>query len=162
RAAPGAGLESAHAAPLVAPDDPSAGTGRGRPEPGRRTPAAGAGPRRRRAPSVAACRRGPEPRDHPPAIQGPAMCLILFAWRPGHTVPLVVAANRDEFYARPALPLAEWADAPGLLAGRDLEAGGTWLGLTRGGRFAALTNIRAPGKPLGRLSRGELPSQFLQ
>ena len=83
------------------------------------------------------------------------MCLIVFAWRPGHAQPLVVAANRDEFYARPAKPLAQWADAPQVYAGRDLEAGGTWLGIGANGRFAALTNIREPHKPPSRRSRGE-------
>lgn len=89
------------------------------------------------------------------------MCLIVFAWRPGHAQPLVVAANRDEFYARPAKPLAQWADAPQVYAGRDLEAGGTWLGIGANGRFAALTNIREPHKPPSRRSRGELVSDFL-
>lgn len=51
------------------------------------------------------------------------MCLIVFAWRPGHAQPLIVAANRDEFYARPSLPLAQWPKAPHVHAGRDLEAG---------------------------------------
>ena len=72
------------------------------------------------------------------------MCLIVFAWRPGHTQPLIVAANRDEFYARPSRPLAQWPEAPHVHAGRDLEAGGTWLGVGDHGRFAALTNIRDP------------------
>ena len=89
------------------------------------------------------------------------MCLIVFAWRPGHPVPLVLAANRDEFYARPSLPLGHWQDAEGVHAGRDLEAGGTWLGLGPNGRFAALTNIRDPGQPLGRRSRGDLVARFL-
>lgn len=84
-----------------------------------------------------------------------------FAWRPGHPQPLIVAANRDEFYARPAQPLSHWADAPGVYAGRDLEAGGTWLGVGPAGRFAALTNIRDPDQPLGQRSRGELVSGFL-
>ena len=57
------------------------------------------------------------------------MCLIVFAWRPGHALPLIVAANRDEFYARPTQALAAWEDAPGVHAGRDTEAGGTWLGI---------------------------------
>ncbi|WP_372874987.1 NRDE family protein [Pseudomonas sp.] len=90
------------------------------------------------------------------------MCLIVFAWRPGHDLPLVMAANRDEFYARPSLPLAEWEDAPGLYAGRDLEAGGTWLGIGPHARFAALTNIRDPRQPPRGRSRGELPVQFLR
>ncbi|MDR6606127.1 NRDE family protein [Pseudomonas synxantha] len=89
------------------------------------------------------------------------MCLIVFAWRPGHAQPLVVAANRDEFYARPSLPLAQWPEAPQVYAGRDLEAGGTWLGVGANGRFAALTNIRDPHQPPGRRSRGELVAQFL-
>ena len=89
------------------------------------------------------------------------MCLIVLDWRPGHAQPLLVAANRDEFYARPSQALAEWPDRPGLIAGRDLQAGGTWLGVGPGGRFAALTNIRAPGQALGSRSRGELPVAFL-
>jgi uncharacterized protein with NRDE domain len=89
------------------------------------------------------------------------MCLIVFAWRPGHAQPLIVAANRDEFYARPSLPLAQWADAPQVHAGRDLEAGGTWLGIGANGRFAALTNIRDPQQPAARKSRGELVARFL-
>jgi uncharacterized protein with NRDE domain len=89
------------------------------------------------------------------------MCLIVFAWRPSHPQPLVLAANRDEFYARPTQPLAQWHDAPQVYAGRDLEAGGTWLGVNADGRFAALTNVRNPGQPLGRRSRGELVAQFL-
>lgn len=90
------------------------------------------------------------------------MCLIVFAWRPGTARPLIVAANRDEFYARPTQPLGAWEDAPGVYAGRDLEAGGTWLGIGPQGRFAALTNIRDPGQPLGLRSRGELVAGFLQ
>jgi len=89
------------------------------------------------------------------------MCLIVFAWRPDHSQPLILAANRDEFYARPTLPLAQWEETPHVYAGRDLEAGGTWLGVSKDGRFAALTNIRDPGKPLGRRSRGELVAHFL-
>ncbi|MFB4392832.1 MULTISPECIES: NRDE family protein [unclassified Pseudomonas] len=90
------------------------------------------------------------------------MCLIVFAWRPGHALPLVVAANRDEFYARPTQALAAWDDAPGVHAGRDLEAGGTWLGVGPGGRFAALTNIRDPKQPVGPRSRGELVAAYLR
>ena len=89
------------------------------------------------------------------------MCLIVFAWRPDHPQPLIVAANRDEFYARPTQPLAQWPHAPGVHAGRDLEAGGTWLGIGANGRFAALTNIRDPGQPASLKSRGELVAGFL-
>ncbi|MBC9252652.1 hypothetical protein A9179_20500 [Pseudomonas alcaligenes] len=90
------------------------------------------------------------------------MCLIVFAWRPGHPQPLVLAANRDEFYNRPSQALAEWPDAPGVYAGRDLQAGGTWLGVSADGRFAALTNIRDPRQTQGPRSRGELPVDFLR
>jgi uncharacterized protein with NRDE domain len=90
------------------------------------------------------------------------MCLIVFAWRPSHALPLIVAANRDEFHARPSLPLGVWEDAPQIIAGRDLQAGGTWLGVGAAGRFAALTNIRAPGTPAGARSRGELPERYLR
>jgi uncharacterized protein with NRDE domain len=90
------------------------------------------------------------------------MCLIVFAWRPGHPQPLVLAANRDEFYERASLPLAEWKESPGLYAGRDLVAGGTWLGVTADGRFAALTNIRDPRQPRGERSRGQLPLDYLR
>ena len=89
------------------------------------------------------------------------MCLIVFAWRPSHPLPLVLAANRDEFYERPSLPLAAWEDFPGIYGGRDLQAGGTWLAAGRDGRFAALTNIRDPRQPPFGRSRGELPVQFL-
>ncbi len=90
------------------------------------------------------------------------MCLILFRFQPDSPQPLVVAANRDEFYARPALAAHYWADNPQIFAGRDLTAGGTWLGVTRNGRFAALTNFSA-GDPVQNYpaSRGELVADFL-
>lgn len=90
------------------------------------------------------------------------MCLIVLAWRPTHALPLIVAANRDEYHARPSQPLAAWEDAPHVIAGRDLQAGGTWMGVGRAGRFAAVTNIRELGAPLGPRSRGELPERFLR
>lgn len=71
------------------------------------------------------------------------MCLILLAWQAHPRFPVVLAANRDEFFARPAAPAAWWATPP-MLAGRDLLAGGSWLGVDRRGRFAALTNYRDP------------------
>jgi len=74
------------------------------------------------------------------------MCLILFAWQSHAEYPLIVAANRDEFYARRTRPASWWGQAVSLLAGRDEEAGGTWLGINRRGRFAALTNVRAPNE----------------
>jgi len=90
------------------------------------------------------------------------MCLILMAWHAHPAYPLVIAANRDEFYARPTAPAGFWPDAPHVLAGRDLQAGGTWLGLTRTGRFAALTNYRDPENiKADAPSRGELVSRFL-
>jgi uncharacterized protein with NRDE domain len=92
------------------------------------------------------------------------MCLILLAWHAHPDYPLVVAANRDEFFARPSAPAAFWEESPQVLAGRDLEAGGTWLGVSRNGRFAALTNYREgvqknahPTPP----SRGALVADFL-
>ena len=85
------------------------------------------------------------------------MCLIVVGWQAHPDYPLVVAANRDEYLARPAVPAHWWTDAPALLAGRDLEAGGTWLGVSRGGRFAALTNYRDPTQHRpGTPSRGTL------
>jgi uncharacterized protein with NRDE domain len=74
------------------------------------------------------------------------MCLAVIAWQSHPDYPLVVAANRDEFYARPTRPAAWWGQAVSLLAGRDEEAGGTWLGVNRRGRFAMLTNVRAPSE----------------
>lgn len=90
------------------------------------------------------------------------MCLILLAWRAHPDYPLVVAANRDEFFARPTAPAAPWPEAPGVLAGRDLQAGGTWLGIAPGERFAALTNYRDPAaqRP-DAASRGALVAGFL-
>lgn len=90
------------------------------------------------------------------------MCLIVFAWRKAPGLPLVVAANRDEFHARPASPAAFWADKPSILAGRDLEAKGTWMGVSRGGRFAAVTNYRGATEPRAAESRGALVTRFLE
>lgn len=89
------------------------------------------------------------------------MCLIVVGWRAHADYPLLVAANRDEYYARPSAPAARWPDAAQVIGGRDLEAGGTWLSITDGGRFAAVTNVREPGSAPGARSRGGLTRDFL-
>jgi len=89
------------------------------------------------------------------------MCLILVAWRKHARHPLVVAANRDEFHARPAQRAGFWRDHPAILGGRDLEANGTWMGVSRTGRFAAVTNYRGGRDPQAKESRGALVTRFL-
>jgi uncharacterized protein with NRDE domain len=90
------------------------------------------------------------------------MCLIAFDWQPAAPERLLLAANRDEFYARPTLPLHWWAGDE-VLAGRDLQANGTWMGFGRHGKFAALTNVRSTAENRTHLpSRGSLPCHFLQ
>ncbi|HHX34774.1 MAG TPA: NRDE family protein [Gammaproteobacteria bacterium] len=89
------------------------------------------------------------------------MCLVVFAWRPGTRQPLLLLANRDEVHGRPSAALTQWSDQPAIHAGRDLEAGGTWLGVAEQGRFATLTNIRDLSLPLGEQSRGALVSNYL-
>jgi uncharacterized protein with NRDE domain len=88
------------------------------------------------------------------------LCLIAFSWQPEQG-RLHLLANRDEFYARPTAPAHWWPDHPDIWAGRDLQAGGTWLGMSRTGRFAALTNVREGGARSGGRSRGELVADFL-
>jgi len=90
------------------------------------------------------------------------MCLVLIALDSHPDYSLIVGANRDEFYDRPAAPAGFWSDSPAILAGRDLKAGGTWLGINRRGRFAAVTNYRQGRRerPAPR-SRGHLVSGFL-
>jgi uncharacterized protein with NRDE domain len=91
------------------------------------------------------------------------MCLVVFAWRARPGLTLAVAANRDEFHARPTARASFWADVPELLAGRDLEAGGTWMGVIRAGRVAFLTNHRDPrSQRNGAPSRGRLVLEFLK
>lgn len=91
------------------------------------------------------------------------MCLILFAHRVHPQFPLILAANRDEFLARPTLPAHLWPDSPGLLAGKDLKQGGTWLGVSTKGRWAALTNYRNPATERPNSpSRGHLTLDALQ
>lgn len=90
-----------------------------------------------------------------------AMCLLVFNWQPAGRYPLVFVGNRDEFHERPAEPLAWWHSPNGLLAGRDVTGGGTWLGVTRGGRFAVVTNYREMGeRRQGAPSRGRLITRF--
>jgi uncharacterized protein with NRDE domain len=91
------------------------------------------------------------------------MCLILLAWRSHPEYPLVFAGNRDERYDRPSATADFWKDEPEIYGGRDLELGGTWLGLRRSGRFAAITNYRdGPAKKPAPRSRGELTANFLR
>ncbi len=89
------------------------------------------------------------------------MCLILVAWKVHAAFPLVVAANRDELHARPASTAAFWPDHPEILAGRDLMAKGTWLGVARNGRFASVTNYKGGHDPDAAESRGALVLRFL-
>ncbi|HZG72931.1 MAG TPA: NRDE family protein [Chondromyces sp.] len=91
------------------------------------------------------------------------MCLINFQLKAHPRYKLVIAANRDEFYGRPTARAAFWPDAPHILAGRDLHQMGTWLGISKKGRFAALTNYREPANQTdGKRSRGEIVTNFLQ
>lgn len=90
------------------------------------------------------------------------MCLILFSWKQHKDFQLVLAANRDEFYERPTSKAAFWEEKPDILAGRDLVAGGTWIGVTKNGRIAALTNYRDPENiDKNAASRGALTTDFL-
>jgi uncharacterized protein with NRDE domain len=89
------------------------------------------------------------------------MCLILFAQGVHPDYPLVLAANRDESYARPTAPASFWTDHPRIYAGRDLQQGGSWLGITREGRFAAVTNYRGSAAADSMRSRGELVFNYL-
>jgi uncharacterized protein with NRDE domain len=90
------------------------------------------------------------------------MCIAAFAWSPDSQTPLVLVANRDEYFARPTEPMSWWADSQ-VLAGRDLKANGAWLGITRHGRFALLTNIRNPAlRREGAPSRGGIVKNFLE
>jgi uncharacterized protein with NRDE domain len=91
------------------------------------------------------------------------MCLAVLALHALPGIPVLIAANRDEFHARPTHPAAQWADAPGLYAGRDGLAGGTWMGVTAHGRFALVTNFREPGRYLAPApSRGALVEDYLR
>ena len=91
------------------------------------------------------------------------MCVILLAYEAHPAYRLILAANRDEFFERPTAPAGFWPDAPQVLAGRDLKRGGTWLGVTMEGRFAAVTNFRDPtARTANPISRGALVSEFLR
>ncbi len=89
------------------------------------------------------------------------MCLILFQKNQHPGYKLVIGANRDESYARPTAPAHFWEDHPDILAGRDLSKGGTWLGITKSGRIAAVTNIRSKAQQGEKKSRGDLIRNFL-
>ena len=90
------------------------------------------------------------------------MCVAAFAWQAHPRWRVVAIGNRDEFHTRPAAPLAEWDDGSGIIAGRDLQSGGTWMGVTAAGRVALVTNLRGHGGPEpGRASRGALVSGIL-
>ena len=90
------------------------------------------------------------------------MCLILVAARVHPGFPLIVAANRDEYHARPSETAGFWKERPGILAGRDLQAGGSWMGVSRNGRFAAVTNYRGGRDANALESRGALVTRFLE
>lgn len=90
------------------------------------------------------------------------MCLVTFAWETHPRYRLILAANRDELHARPSQQAHWWPDRPDLLAGRDLQAGGTWLAVSRSGRFATVTNYREHQRvPAGQRSRGEIVTDFI-
>lgn len=90
------------------------------------------------------------------------MCLILFSWKTHPKYKLIVAANRDEFYARPTVPAGFWPEYPTILAGKDLKAGGTWLGIEKSGYFAAVTNYRDLSSiKENAISRGDLIKNYL-
>ena len=90
------------------------------------------------------------------------MCLLIFAFKTHLTYKLILAANRDEYYDRPTAPAGFWDEAPYLLAGKDLRAGGTWFGITKTGKMAAITNYRDPASIKENApSRGEIVSNYL-
>lgn len=90
------------------------------------------------------------------------MCVIYIAFGQHPDHPLILLANRDEYYARPSLAATYWDDFPEIYAGRDLVGGGTWLGVNKSGRIAAVTNYRDPNAPTGIVSRGHLVADYLR
>lgn len=98
----------------------------------------------------------------PKPLYWTCMCVLAFAWQAHPRWRLLLAGNRDEFHARPAQPLERWTEPHHLLAGRDLQSGGTWLGVSEQGRFAVVTNLRGFGAPVaGLASRGALVTDYL-
>jgi uncharacterized protein with NRDE domain len=98
-----------------------------------------------------------------PGGQNRPMCLVALAWKVHPRWRLLLAGNRDEFHARPTASLARWAASPQVLAGQDLQSGGTWAGTDAGGRMAVVTNVRDPAIQVpGAPSRGQLTAGFLQ
>jgi uncharacterized protein with NRDE domain len=90
------------------------------------------------------------------------MCLLTIAYNIHPNYPLIIVSNRDEFYEREAAPAHYWEDEPNIYAGRDLLGGGTWIGVSKNGRFAAITNYRDPSLPeIGQRSRGDIVRNFL-
>ena len=90
------------------------------------------------------------------------MCVAALAWNAHPGWRLVVIGNRDEYHDRPAAPLAHWDDGSGVIAGRDLKSGGTWLGVSDAGRLVLVTNRRGFGEPdAARVSRGRLVTDLL-
>jgi uncharacterized protein with NRDE domain len=118
-------------------------------------------------PSIRRSRRWRDLRRHLPAADGVVrpspdhtVCLILLALNVMPQRPWLLLGNRDEFHARPSAPAQAWTDAPDVIGGRDLEAGGSWLAINRNGRFAAITNVRSGQPRRGIRSRGELVATF--
>ena len=89
------------------------------------------------------------------------MCSVLVSWQASNTYPLVIAGNRDEYFARPSEPAHWWDTQTPILAGKDQQAGGTWMGINKRGRFAVVTNYRDIKPKSAPRSRGELVTQFL-
>ena len=90
------------------------------------------------------------------------MCIIFFSYKTHPKFPLILLANRDEFYERPTEKAKTWEDFPNIFAGKDLVGNGTWLGVNQAGKFAAVTNYRQPNAPKGTKSRGNLVADFLK
>ncbi len=90
------------------------------------------------------------------------MCVIFFAFEQHPDHPFILLANRDEFFDRPTKAAGYWEDFANVYGGRDLQGGGTWLGVTKSGRFSAVTNFRDPSAPPGTRSRGDLVADYLK